>query len=154
MEIKKLSLILENCDVIEFKGSDIGSFFVDDIKKGIYRVAANSINEMEIAQTTMVEISKNARDVHYQFGAKDDAVDNFERILNIPDITKIEIIFNDNGQEIYREFYPKWEDALYSAEANRLQESFISKKGNLFIYIGEKTDNKLFSCFENDVIRF
>ena len=93
MQIKQISFIMENCEVIRIEGKYIGDFRCRNIEKSIERVACNSIMEMNIVKDFAIEISKDANIAEYRPFGMDrdnyDPVSKFERIVKYLDIKSI-----------------------------------------------------------------
>lgn len=138
-EVKSISLILENCEVLTFDRKYIGEFCVDGITSDIFRIACNSIRKRQRCEKLLLSLRRDADQKYDCFGLPSDAT-TFKRIDSCPDITSIEITYEDGSMERY--CVPWHEGDEYS---NRYQHSYISKMGDLYLYIGREGD--IFDAF-------
>ena len=133
MRIKKLSFILENCEVIEIDGKYIGDFGVGKIEERFERTGINSIDLWKKAGEFWVEIHKDANNSDHK---------PFDRLEECPDICHIEVECVDSEhRDITYKYSVKWVGDNY---ANKLQETEIGDQGNLYIKIGKKDLNYYF----------
>lgn len=144
MLIRKLELVLENCEVVKVDGKYIGNFYAGDIKKEIARMACNHIDMMEICHSFYVEIHKDANKRYESFGDKDWKTLAFDRLTKYNDITSVIIHLYDQYDEDAREDESK--DTVYNYLIhwvgdddceNPAQKSKIAKTGWLYLVIGE-----------------
>lgn len=143
--IDKLTLVLENCDVIEIPGKYIGGFRCADLRNSVERVAMNAIADMATCHDFFCEIHKdaNAADVYHSFGG----TLPFERLTQDGYITNIEFSIVDDavwyGVKEKNQFNSKdYAFRLYwpgDGENNVRQKSFISKDGWLYIGVNDES---------------
>ena len=144
MNIKKITFILENCEVIEIDGKYIGEICVNKIKERITRIAVNAVEAYKECGEFYIEIHKDANGV-YPATSNPIPLGIFDRLTDYNDITHIEIEC-DNG-EVY-EYFTKWGgDSDY---INKLQDSYIGDQGTLYIKIGKKSIEKYFKSYDMD----
>ena len=144
MKLKYITFLLENCDVITIDGKYIGNFLIDNIRTTISRIACNSIMKMDIADTIVIEIHKNANKKRHHFNFDSDYNEHtvFDRLQEWNDITSIKFKFEEQyveenktpRQEEYT-YYVYWEGN--SDEENEAQSTYISNDGNLYIVISK-----------------
>lgn len=60
MKLKYIEFVFENCDSIKIEGKYIGDFLVDNLETSIKRIACNSIDKIDVANTIAIEIHKDA----------------------------------------------------------------------------------------------
>lgn len=145
MKLKYLTLVLENCDSIEIEGKYVGDFLVDDLKTSIKRIACNSIDKIEVANTIAIEIHKDANKERYQFAQtqnEDCKQMTFERLDKCADITSIYFVLEKDyvepGQVPCEECYNYYVDWTGESEyVNEAQKTYISKGGHLYIVIAD-----------------
>lgn len=143
MKLKYIEFVLENCDRIKIEGKYIGDFLIDNLKISIKRIACNSIDKIDVANTIAIEIHKDANKERYQFAQ--DHIENFkqmtfDRFKAYDDITSIQFELEENyveeGQVPCREFYNYYVDWTGDSEyTNEAQKTYLSKEGNLYIVI-------------------
>ena len=68
MKLTYIEFVFENCDSIKIEGKYIGDFLVDNLTTSIKRIACNSIEKMDVANTVAIEIHKDANKERYSFG--------------------------------------------------------------------------------------
>lgn len=144
MKIKKLTFILENCEVIEIDGKYIGEICISKIKEKFRRIAVNAVETYKECGKFYIEIHKDAN-IEYKSFNIGEPKKIFDRLEESPDITHIEIECDNN--QIY-EYVVKW--AGNSDYANKLQDSYIGDQGTLFIKIGKKNIEKYFKTYDMD----
>lgn len=151
MNLKNIELCLENCDSIIIDGKHVGLFSMDDIRRSITRVAINSIEEMNVAQETFIEISKDAC-VPFEHGFSENST-NFQRIIECPDICYVIVTLEDNkGNECSHTVFTKWKEKDKDDFINWNQKASLTAHGHLMIYIGEHSGQQVFSMFEDKLI--
>ncbi|MBD5534627.1 MAG: hypothetical protein HDQ99_02995 [Lachnospiraceae bacterium] len=92
MKLKYIEFVFENCDSIKIEGKYIGDFLVDNLETSIKRIACNSIEKIEVANTIAIEIHKDANKERYQFDQdhiEDFKQMTFDRFKEYGDITSI-----------------------------------------------------------------
>lgn len=156
MNLKYISFMLENCDMIIIDGKYVGDFLVDDLHTTFTRTGCNCIEKIEVAKTFAIEIHRDANIVRYQHGQTQNEgcrQMTFERFC-CNDITQIEFEFSDSVRE-YQEtdgadsycYFVDWSD---DDCINQFQKSYISKDGNLYIVI--EKDKLIEDYFDIDEI--
>ena len=146
MKLKNLVLVFENCEYIEFKGSSIFEFCVEDIETSIRRVAINSIDVLHIPHVVAIEIKKSG-DGCYRIFDSDKLGRKFERIKEYNDIASIEFDLVDrSGRITHFEYEPVW-NGEYD---NKYQTVYESSSGNLYIVISDKKQFK--DIFRREII--
>lgn len=158
MKLKEITLILENCDAITIDGKYIGRFLVDDLHSYIGRTALNSFDKVDVADTIIIEIHKDANKERYQFDQtqyEDFKQMTFDRLLNYKDITGIEFTLVENyvqeGRKPVVEDYNYYVDWVGDSDyVNEAQVNYLSKDGNLYIVIAK--DKKIEDFFELEEI--
>lgn len=145
--LKEITFVFENCDYITIDGKYVGHFLVDDIKTSFERIACNSISKMDVAETFVIEIHKDANKERYPFGQLDGMVwanykhSIFDRFMEY-DITSIEFVLNEKEYS----FYVTWNGD--DDQMNDSQSNYISKDGNLYVVISK--DKKVEDFFDLD----
>lgn len=145
MKLKYIEFTFENCDSLTIDGKYIGEFLVNNLHKVIRRTASNSIDELNVAKTVVMEISKDANVERYQFGQTD--YEDFKQTvfdrLKEYDITQISFVLEatedeDSKTPIISYHYSYFVDWVGGDQCiNRAQSSYISKCGNLYLVIEE-----------------
>jgi hypothetical protein len=144
MLIRKLELVLENCEVVTIDGKYIGQFFAGEIKKSISRMGCNHIGIMDICYEFGVEIHKDANKKYAPFGDEKWETLAFDRLTQYNDITSVTIHLYDQYNEETRDdtskdtvehYYVHWEgDSDYE---NDVQHSKIANTGWFYMVIGK-----------------
>lgn len=149
--VKKIELILENCEVLEFEPKFFYECTIEDIKEKVRRNACNSISKIKSARLIMLAINKEADDINKPFGMELEDPDTiFERLTKYNDITSICITFEDGIEERYFVDYDEGDKKGVLGAPNINQDSFINEYGHLFLTIC--ADKKLKDLFnENDL---
>lgn len=146
--VKSVNLILENCEVINIEPQYLGQLLLDKIRTKVYRIAMNSISKMQVVNRVAIEIFSEANVPYDSFGEESKET-IFERLTNYNDIAQIELIYDDDCKDT-EIFVVNWEDDDKCGCTNKLQKSYISKPGNLYITIGRKL--KLKDVFDKEEI--
>ena len=144
MKLEYIRFVFENCDSITIKGKHIGSFLVDDLHTYFARVACNSFEKIECADTFVVEIHRNAnkeRNCFKEFGCKfSDKEMIFHRMIEQRDLVGIEFRLVDGlsfPSEIKNKYMLYWEGEDAS---NKAQKTYISQEGHLYIIVSKEKD--------------
>ena len=148
MKLKYIELVFENVDSIKIEGKYIGDFLVDNLETSIKRIACNSIDKIDVANTVAIEIHKDANKERYQFyqtHIEDFRQMTFDRIKNCADITSIQFELEEDyveeGQVSCVEYYDYYVDWTGDSEyTNEAQKTYLSKDGNLYIVIADKKE--------------
>ena len=144
-DVKKIEIIFENCEYIEFTPKDFGIFLLDDITTSISRIACNSISELKHAKTVALEIFDTKLNSTYNpFGIESESKTIKSRFALCDDITSIEITFADDSKQ---EYYVEWGNDEYT---NEHQKTELGENGNLYIVIGK--DKNISDYFDNDAM--
>ena len=156
MKLKYIEFVFENCDSIKIEGKYIGDFLVDNLETSIKRIACNSIDKIDVANTIAIEIHKDANKERYQFDQ--DHIENFkqmtfDRFKEYGDITSIQFELEEDyveeGQVPCREYYDYYVDWTGDSEyTNEAQKTYLSKEGNLYIVIADGADIEEFFDLE------
>lgn len=156
MRLKYIEFVFENCDSIKIEGKYIGDFLVDNLETSIKRIACNSIDKIDVANTVVIEIHKDANKERYQFDQ--DHIENFkqmtfDRFKAYGDITSIQFELEEDyieeGQVARREYYDYYVDWTGDSEyTNEAQKTYLSKEGNLYIVIADGADIEEFFDLE------
>ena len=145
MKLKYIEFVFENCDSIKIEGKYIGDFLVDNLETSIKRIACNSIKKMDVANTVVIEIHKDANKERYQFDQnhiKNFKQMTFDRFKEYEDITciqfELEEDYVEEGQVPRREYHDYYVDWTGDSEyTNNAQKTYLSKEGNLYIVIAD-----------------
>lgn len=170
MLIRKLELMMENCEMITIEGKYIGQFFAGEIKRSICRMGCNHICIMDVCHEFGIEIHKDANKKHAPFGEQKWETFTFDRLTQCNDITSIAIYLydqyndearDDTSKDIVEHYYIHWDgDDDYN---NPSQHSKIAKTGWLYMTIGqnlnideifpsEEVDNEEYSDFHSSML--
>lgn len=143
-KLKNITFVFENCDYITIDGKYVGDFLVDDIHHQIARLACNHIGRMDIADTFVIEIHKDANIERYELDQTH--IESFKHMtfdrFKGNDITNIEFELEENYSEErlvpYKEsynYYVCWNaDDEYE---NSYQSTYESDEGNFYIVISK-----------------
>ena len=148
-----VTFFFENCEMFSIDGRYFGNFYVGDISTRYQRVAVNSIQEMNTANTIVMEIFSEGNGT-YSCRSKWDT--KFHRIMTYDDITEIafeieEPIDNKTAKTIKKSYYVNWESDDWNNENNRNQLTQESSLGNLYIVISstpQKTWDEMFEEYD------
>lgn len=134
-EVKRITIVLENCETMSIEKEHIGMMLIDDIHAEIARRASNSISKILCSDTVALELRKEANNVpYYPFGCdKTHSGGIFGRLREYNDITAIEIEYDDGDTEGIYVAYKSDGDHIGAENCN--QKSFLSNLGNLYIVI-------------------
>lgn len=146
--VKSVNLVLENCEVINIEAKYFGQLLLEKIRTKVYRVAMNSISRMQVVNRVAIELFSEANVPYDSFG-EESRETIFDRLTNYNDIAQIELIYDDEGKDTEL-FIVNWVDDDQCGCTNKLQKSYTSKPGNLYILIGK--DMKLKNFFDKEEI--
>ena len=143
--LNKISLVLENCEVIDIDGKYIGELDVGNIQTSISRIACNSISKMKTCDNLVLSIHRDANIINKPFGF-DSNQTVFDRLKDC-DITAIDIHYDDvndhSDENIYVPYNEEREGQLGSP--NTYMTVKKNKFGDLFLVISEdKTVDDIF----------
>lgn len=139
-EIKKLKLILENTEEIEYDGEYIGILNIHNPIERIESERHRKVNSRYYPDTIMIEIFKEANDntiYRYDLSRHKIFYDTFNRLLQKKDITTIQIIYTDDTQYTYY-LFEEDKDATVDVGINILEDIYLSKVGNLYILLDKQ----------------
>lgn len=145
MKLRNITFIFENCDSITIDGKYIGNLLVDDLHTCFRRIACNSIDKVETANTIAIEIHKDANKERYQFDQtdyEDFKQMTFDRLSAYNDITSIQFELEESyveeGQVPRIDSYDYWVNWTGDSEyTNEAQTNYVSKDGHFYIVIAE-----------------
>ena len=148
-----VTFFFENCEMFSIDGRYFGNFYVGDISTSYQRVAVNSIQEMNTANTIVMEIFSEGNGTYSCWGKWDT---KFHRIMTYDDITEIafeieEPIDNKTAKTIKKSYYVNWKSDDWNNENNRNQLTQKSSLGNLYIVISsspQKTWDEMFEEYD------
>ena len=146
--VKSVNFVLENCEVINIEAKYFGQLLLEKIRTKVYRVAMNSISRMQVVNRVAIELFSEANVPYDSFG-EESRETIFDRLTNYNDITQIELLYDDEGKDTEL-FIVNWVDGDKCGCTNKLQKSYTSKPGNLYILIGK--DMKLKNFFDKEEI--
>lgn len=157
-----VTFFFENCEMFSIDGRYFGNFYVGDISTSYQRVAVNSIEEMNIANTIVMEIFSEGNGTYSCWG---DHKNKFQRILAYDDIAEIafeieEPIDDKTAQVIKKSYYVAWDSNEWNGEDNKNQLVKKSSLGNLYVVISptpQKTWDEMFDEYDmnnKDVINY
>ena len=149
-EIKKIEIVLENCEVITVDGEYIGDFSCDDIKHSIHRMGCNYIGESLVCKDFLMSIHRDCAlndTQEFIMGSLNEKRNPLQRINNYRDITSIYIHFTDEKKEP-KQIYVKWNDDC--EWSNYYQKTHINQFGDLFIVVSK--DLKFADVFDMEEI--
>lgn len=146
--VKSVNFVLENCEVINIEAKYFGQLLLEKIRTKVYRVAMNSISRMQVVNRVAIELFSEANVPYDSFGEESKET-IFDRLTNYNDIAQIELIYDDEGKDTEL-FIVNWIDDDQCGCTNKLQKSYTSKPGNLYILIGK--DMKLKNFFDKEEI--
>ena len=150
--VKKIELVLENCEVLEFEPKFFYECTLEDIKEKVRRDACNSISKIKSAGLIMLAINKEADRINKPFGAEFENPETiFERLTKYNDITSICLTFEDGIEERYYVNYDEGDKEGMLGAPNINQDSFINEHGHLFLTIC--ADKKLKDLFDEDALK-
>lgn len=143
--IKKITIVLENCQEFTYKASDFGEFAIEKIEEKINRTACNCIGSYKFVDGVTIELFARARK-QKDITACNEEVNSFERIINHKDITQFILTYSDNKTEVLYVDYDEENNSL--GAQNKNQRCMLSNLGNLYIII-DSNKNKTFKDYFN-----
>lgn len=146
MNLKSITFGFENCEVLTIDGKCVGEFLVDNITKYFARIACNSIDKVEVANTFAIEISTSANESYCPFGMKElcGPTTKFGRLLQYNDITSIDFTLQDGETETTYSYWLYWREG--NECLNVAQYTHLSTLGNLYIVVSK--DKKFEDFFD------
>lgn len=142
-ELTSIDLVLENCEVLTFQRNDIGGFWCDRITTSVARLGCNSITRRASCQEFFIELHPDA-DVAYD-GFGDEKPSKFSRLMEYPDITHIDLHFDDGTSEYVT--VPWCEEDEWN---NRFQTHLLGETGVLCILVS--ADKQVADYADQDAI--
>lgn len=136
-QIKKIKIVLENCEIITIDGKYIGDFTIKNIQHSIERLTCNYIAQMDTCTHFSIQIHRDAalnQKMEFTMGKTNEKRNPLERINDTPDITAIYVYFEDDD---CKPIYVPWSGN--SEYYNEAQKTYINKFGDLYIVIDEKS---------------
>ena len=138
MNIKEIVLGFENCDEIHIDGKYVA-----------FEIEATSSfrgpsDELGIKLLQLV-IHRDANILHYEFEQPQYPIMVFDRIIHIPDIAEITVVFEDHNRFPY---IVEWPDD--SDNFNKYQDTYLGKSGNLYLVISK--DKTVEDCFDVEMM--
>lgn len=149
-EIKKIEIILENCEVVTVEGKHIGDFSCNNIEYSINRMGYNYIGETYTCKDFSMSIHKDCAlndKEEWSFGTLDGKRNPLKRINDYKDIASIYIYFTNDKKDA-KQIYVEWGGD--NECINEYQKSYINRLGDLFIVISK--DLKLEDVFDLEEI--
>lgn len=145
--IKEIELVLENLEIVTFKPEELGELHIGKIEECVNRIACNSIAKSKVADDIVIEIFKKAQ---FQKSPMEGIKkkDYFERIMKFPDITHINLTYDDDTSDYLSVV---WEECN-NDEINLLQKSMLSDLGNLYIIISSDKTKDIKDYFDMEEI--
>ena len=136
--LKKMTIVLLNCETIELEPKDVGYVLLKDVSKTVARIACNCVATMETADTFLVEIFPSGNERREDYPEDHPCGTAFGRLTSVADGTQVHLLYE--GAEEEDEYYVDYEP--YDADAefyqNRLQTTYLSKTGHLFLLVSKK----------------
>ena len=126
--LKKVCLVLENCEEIVLTPDEVIRFRICGIKKEVI-YASGSVIEHQSCEELFLELSPQA-DRHYDWYGETSEERAFQRLAR-PDLTNVELTYED-GTTLYVAM--PWDNGE-NEWTNRLQTSFRTKAGTMQILI-------------------
>jgi hypothetical protein len=139
MQIKKIELVLENCEVFTFNRDEIGHFAMEGITRTIARRASNSIGDSLICAHLSLSLHRKANTENADVTKFSEGLDleewagtPFERIRSSQDLVAVAVTYEDGTEE---EIYVDWD--LTQHNQNPYQTNVVNHFGDLFITVSK-----------------
>ena len=145
-KVKGIELVLENCEYIKIPTKHLANIIIEDIDISVKRIAINSIDKLQTANSIFIEIIKPETIKTLGLFDEDDeeSLSCSKRLIQHADITSVEVAYDDNSKE---EYFVDWDwDNEY---LNSYQDMQLAKNGNLHVLINRKKKLKDFLDDEN-----
>ena len=139
-DIKKIELVLENCESIDITNA-VGDFDIDDVHIKIRRIATNCIAKTLCTNTVFIQLYKNGEYVYHSFDNNNNSIN---RLKTYKDITSIDIEYQDGSIESYYVDYDEGENEGMLGSEN-INQQIYETENNLFILISA---SKTFTDFD------
>lgn len=138
-KVKGIELVLENCEYIKIPTKHLANIIIEDIDISVKRIAINSIDKLQTANSIFIEIIKPETIKTLGLFDEDDeeSLSCSKRLKQHEDITSVEVIYDDDSKE---EFFVDWNwDNEY---INSYQDTQLANNGNLYVLINQKKNLK------------
>lgn len=136
--VKKIELVLENCEVIDVTNAT-GDFFIDDVHIEVSRIASNCIAKILKTKEFYIQLYKFGEFKFSSFGD----TDPITRLKDYKDITSIELTYDDDLVESYYVDYDEGENEG-ALGADNINQKTYETENSLFILVSA---NKTFDDF-------
>ena len=136
--VKKIELVLENCEVIDVTNAT-GDFFIDDVHIEVSRIASNCIAKLLKTKEFFIQLYKFGEFKFIGFGD----TDPITRLKDYKDITSIELTYDDGLVESYYVDYDEGENEG-ALGADNINQKTYETENSLFILVSA---NKTFDDF-------
>lgn len=136
MQVKSIELTLENCEVIRIDEKYIGNVWMNGIREELARIGCNYISTHKYCKEFFIEIRKDVK--NKMSNVRFDKRTPIERLTECADICTVRLIYDDKS---YEDIDVPWDDGSNDM-INKYQDFYISKNGNLYLYVGKKNITK------------
>lgn len=130
IRLSSITLTFENCETMEIPATVLGNFGISEITDAITRLAYNSILKYRVANSVLIEISREALKLNLHSSFEESYLhaedSDTPRYMQFDDITSISLTYLDeSGNEISEEYLVPWEnsDDLTNPNQNTLINS-------------------------------
>lgn len=138
-KLKTLDITFENCEYATFSASDIELVRMADITSNILVTSDGEVYTSKNAGDVVLKICPTGNQLcEIQSNPKKPKF-IFQRIMEHPDITHIDLTYDDGKTESYS---VNWEDATLGGEENILQKTEFRYDGTLIIIISDIFNTK------------
>ena len=143
MNSKEIVLGFENCDEIHVDGKYV-AFEIEATSS--FRGPSDELG----IKLLQLAIHRDANILHYEFEQPRYPIVVFDRIIHIPDIAEITVVFEDDKSrsEFRFPYIVEWPDD--SDNFNRYQDTYLGKSENLYIVISK--DKTVEDCFDESMM--
>lgn len=133
LKLERITLGLENCDVITIDGDNIKFLAINNIGRRIRKCINGYVDNVIISNDFEIIIDKRANIPHKQFGLVSEEILVFTRLTKHNDIVDIVVTFLDEGIEKQYSILLGWTGD--QDEINEAQSSSFTHSGDLHIQI-------------------
>lgn len=134
IRLSSITLTFENCETMEIPATVLGNFGISGIIDSITRMAYNSILKYKVANSILIEISREALNLNLRASFDIEGVYNTPRYMRYDDITSITVTYLDeSGNEIFDKYLVPWEDS--DDQTNPNQNTLINSNKDTLIVI-------------------
>ena len=145
--VKKITFIFENLEHAVFFQTDIGYFYMRELREEICRVASNAIQKVNIVGVVAVEINGNAEGELLLPNGENENASALSRLMEFDDFTATEVCYEDGSLELYYvDYHGDNEGSIPWNNTN--QYSCSLNNGNYAIVIGK--DKNFADFFRGD----